>query len=100
VGEIRDEYDVGELGVERLSAQSYLVPGSLRIDEAAVRLGVALPEGEYETVSGFMMERLGRIPKRRDVVEHNGWRLRVRNMYRRRVVQVLIEPAQGEGAKR
>jgi CBS domain containing-hemolysin-like protein len=100
VGEIRDEYDVGELGVERLSAQSYLVPGSLRIDEAAVRLGVDLPEGEYETVSGFMMERLGRIPKRRDVVEHNGWRLRVRNMYRRRVVQVLIEPAPGEGAKR
>lgn len=94
VGEIRDEYDVSELGVERLGGGRFLVPGSLRIDEAASRLDVDLPEGEYETVAGFLMDRLGRIPKRRDVVHHDGWRLRVRTMYRRRVVQVLIEPAE------
>jgi CBS domain containing-hemolysin-like protein len=100
VGEIRDEYDVAEIGVERLSADRYLVPGSLRVDEAADWLGVDLPEGDYETVSGFLMERLGRIPKRRDVVEHDGWRLRVRNMHRRRVVQVLIEPSGKARVKR
>jgi CBS domain containing-hemolysin-like protein len=94
VGEIRDEYDVSELGVERLAGGRFLVPGNLRIDEAASRLDVELPEGEYETIAGFLMARLGRIPKRRDVVEHNGWRLRVQSMYRRRVVQVLIEPAE------
>jgi CBS domain containing-hemolysin-like protein len=94
VGEIRDEYDVSELGVERLGSGRFLVPGSLRIDEAASRLDVELPEGEYETIAGFLMDRLGRIPKRRDMVEHDGWRLRVRSMYRRRVVQVLIEPAE------
>jgi CBS domain containing-hemolysin-like protein len=93
VGEIRDEYDVRELGVERLDERRYLVPGSLRIDETAARLGVELPEGDYETVAGFLMDRLGRIPTRRDAVEHDGWRLRVRSMQRRRVVQVLIEPA-------
>ena len=98
VGEIRDEYDVRELGVERLDERRYLVPGSLRIDEAATRLGVELPEGDYETVAGFLMDRLGRIPTRRDAVEHDGWRLRVRSMQRRRVVQVLIEPARGRGA--
>jgi CBS domain containing-hemolysin-like protein len=92
VGEIRDEYDVSELGIERLAGGRFLVPGNLRIDEASSRLDVELPEGEYETIAGFLMDRLGRIPKRRDVVEHNGWRLRVRSMYRRRVVQVLIEP--------
>ena len=91
VGEIRDEYDVGELGVEKLSDERYLIPGTLRIDEAADHLDVRLPEGEYETVAGFLMDRLGRIPKRRDVVEHNGWRLWVRSMHRRRVVQVLVE---------
>ena len=94
VGEIRDEYDVSELGVERLEGGRFLVPGNLRIDEAASRLDVELPDGEYETVAGFLMDQLGRIPKRRDVVEHHGWRLRVRSMYRRRVVQVLIEPAE------
>ena len=91
VGEIRDEYDVTELGVERLGEERFLVPGSLRIDEIKDRLEIALPEGEYETVAGFLMDRLGHIPRRRDAVTHEGWRLRVMSMHRRRVVQVLIE---------
>ena len=69
------------------------MPGTLRVDEAADHLGVELPEGDYETVAGFLIDRLGRIPTRRDTVEHDGWRLRVRNMHRRRVVQILIEPS-------
>ncbi|MBA2312454.1 MAG: hypothetical protein H0V97_06600 [Actinobacteria bacterium] len=92
VGEIRDEYDISELGVEELGGNSYLIPGTLRIDEAADRLGVHLPEGDYETVAGFLMSELGRIPRRRDVIQHANWRLRVRQMHRRRVVQVLVEP--------
>ena len=92
VGEIRDEYDFTEAGVEQLSERRFLVPGSYPIYEAGERLGVDLPPGEYETVAGFIMDRLGRIPRRRDVVDHDGWRLRVRVMHRRRVVQVLIEP--------
>ena len=97
VGEIRDEYDFSELGIEKLRDGRWLVPGTLRIDEANDRLGVRLPPGEYETVAGFLMDRLGRIPRRRDVVEHDGWRLWVRSMQRRRVVQVLIEPSTGNG---
>jgi CBS domain containing-hemolysin-like protein len=93
VGEIRDEYDVAELDIERLAPDRFVVPGSLRIDEVAEQIGVELPKGPYETVSGFLMDRLGRIPKRRDVVEHDGWNLRVRRMHRRRIVQVLIERA-------
>lgn len=91
VGEIRDEYDVTELGIERLGEGRYLIPGSLRIDEAGDRLDVELQEGEYETVAGFLMDQLGRIPRRRDVVIHGQWRLRVISMHRRRVVQVLLE---------
>ena len=91
VGDIRDEYDEDELGVIRLDTNRYLVPGTLRIDEAERALGLDLPEGEYETVAGFLMDRLGRIPKRRDGVEHDGWRLQVRSMQRRRVVQVVVE---------
>jgi CBS domain containing-hemolysin-like protein len=93
VGEIRDEYDAAELGIQRLGDKRFLVPGTLRIDEAADRLGVTLPDGDYETVAGFVMDRLGRVPKRRDFVDFNGWRLSVRTMHRRRVVQVLVEPA-------
>jgi putative hemolysin len=91
VGEIRDEYDDTELGIERVSENQFIVPGSLHVEEADSRLGVDLPEGEYETIAGFLMDRLGRIPRRRDVVEHEEWRLRVLSMHRRRVVRVLIE---------
>ena len=91
VGEIRDEYDVAELDIVRLDDERFLVPGSLHVADAGEHLGLKLPRGEYETVAGFLMDRLGRIPRRRDEVSHDGWRLRVRRMNRRRVVQVLIE---------
>ncbi len=95
VGEIRDEYDDTELGIEPLDQDRYLIPGALHVDEAANRLGLELPEGEYETVAGFLMDHLGRIPRRGDVVEHDPWRLQVMTMRRRRVVQVLLERSGG-----
>jgi CBS domain containing-hemolysin-like protein len=100
VGEILDEYDEGEAGIERLSDRRFLVPGTLRIDEVSELLDAHLPEGDYETIAGFLMDRLGRVPVRRDVVTHGDWSLQVRRMYRRRVVQVLIEPSPGSGPVR
>ena len=91
VGEIRDEHDDAEFGIERLGGNRFLVPGSLRIHEAADLLGMSLPQGEYETVGGWLMDRLQRIPKRGDEMAHEGWSVTVRTMHRRRVVQLLIE---------
>ena len=98
VGDIRDEYDEAEMGIEQVGEARYLVPGSLRIDEARSRIGVDLPAGDYDTIAGFLMDRLGRVPRRRDAVVQDGWRLRVRAMYRRKVIQVLVEPA-GHGSR-
>ena len=100
VGEIRDEYDAGELGVIHLEDGRFCIPGVLRIDEAERFVGIKLPEGEYETVAGFLMEKLGRIPKRRDVVRHDGWLLRVTSMHRRRVEQIVVERADGKTGPR
>ena len=91
VGEIIDEFDADEASIERLGEDRFLVPGNLRIDEIADRIDVELPEGDYETVAGFLMSELGRIPKRMDRVTYNGWTITVRSMYRRRVVQVTVE---------
>jgi CBS domain containing-hemolysin-like protein len=91
VGDILDEYDEDEAGIQRLGPNRFVIPGTLRIDEAEDRLSVELPEGEYETVAGFLMDQLGRIPKRRDLVVHDGWSLRILSMRRRRVLQVLVE---------
>ena len=102
VGDIRDEYDDAEVDVEAFGPGRYVVSGTMHLTDAETKLGLELPEGEYETIAGFLMDRLGRIPRRRDTVEHDGWRLRVLSMHRRRVVQVLVEkpPAEEAGPAR
>ena len=96
VGEIRDEHDDDEFDVEKLDDRRWLVPGSLRIHEATEAIGMELPEGDYETVAGFLMDRLQRIPKQTDEVVHAGWTITVRSMHHRRVMQVLVEGEPGD----
>ncbi|GAA2510851.1 hemolysin family protein [Pilimelia columellifera] len=63
VGDIRDEDDLPELGIEAAPGGSWLLPGGARIDEVAERTGVPLPEGDaYDTISGLVMAALGHIP--------------------------------------
>ena len=91
VGEIRDEYDDGEAAIRRIGeADWYYVPGSTRPDQLRSQVGIKLPDGEYETVGGFVMDHLGRIPRRGDRMEFEGWVLRVRRMEGRRVAEVEL----------
>jgi CBS domain containing-hemolysin-like protein len=91
VGEIRDEYDEGEATIRQIGeADWFYVPGSARPDQLRSQVGIRLPEGEYETVGGFVMDRLGRIPRRGDRLEFEGWVLRVRRMEGRRVAEVEL----------
>jgi CBS domain containing-hemolysin-like protein len=63
VGEIRDEDDLPETGLEQGADGSWVVPARWRLDEVAEVTGINLPEGDdYETVSGLVMAELGRIP--------------------------------------
>jgi CBS domain containing-hemolysin-like protein len=63
VGDIRDEDDAPEPDAVRQPDGSWLLPGQWRLHEIADRTGVRLPEGDaYDTVSGLLMARLGRIP--------------------------------------
>ena len=90
VGEIDDEYDRGRPALTRvLPAGTYELPGTLHPDEVREACGFEVPEGEYETLAGFVLDRLGRIP---DVGD--GFSLRragcieVVEMDRRRVARV------------
>lgn len=90
VGEITDEHDPTGPQARRIDPDRYLVSARLRPDEASRRLGVDIPEGEYETVGGLVMERLGRVPRTDDVVEEQDWTMRVRRMDGRRVIDVVV----------
>jgi CBS domain containing-hemolysin-like protein len=92
VGEIRDEYDEGEVAPRQLSGRDrYQVPGAIRPDELRALAGLRLPEGEYETLGGFVMDRLGRIPRRGDKVDVDNWIIWIKKMDGRRVTEVELQ---------
>lgn len=95
VGNIQDEHDPAEPAVRRFEDGSFLVPGTWRLDETTRDTGIALPEGEYDTLSGLIMERLGRMAEVGDVVAAHQATLRVERMDGLAVGQVRLTAAQG-----
>jgi CBS domain containing-hemolysin-like protein len=94
VGEVADEHDRSRPGVTRRRDGSWLVPGLLRPDEVRERTGVPIPDGHaYETVGGFVMAAIGRIPRPGDEIAVDGFRVRVERMDGRRVDRVRLVAA-------
>ncbi len=91
VGEIRDEHDPRERRLARTADGRIVASGLLRPDQLA-QYGVDLPEGDYETIGGLIMDRLGRLPGAGDVIEEGEWRLRVTRTDGRRVSAVELSP--------
>ena len=62
VGNIFDEYDDEEIDVKKLDDNTYILSGALTSYDLKKIFGVEMPEGDYETLSGYLIEKLGRIP--------------------------------------
>jgi putative hemolysin len=93
VGDIRDEYDVDSAVSRRLRGGEIVVDGLLNIDDFADESGVALPEGPYETVGGYVMAQLGHLPRLGESVDVEGHRLTVEELDGRRVARVRVAEA-------
>lgn len=92
VGEIGDEHDPRRPHTTVVAAGEWRLSGMLDPDEVADRTGFVVPEGEYETLGGFVLDRLARIPVVGDRFVHDGWSLTVVEMDRRRVAMVRLVP--------
>jgi magnesium and cobalt exporter, CNNM family len=90
IGDIKDEYDVEEPETTVHGGGDVEVDGLLNLDDFEDETGVELPEGPYETVSGFLMSRLGRLPRVGDKVDFGERRITVRDVEGRRVGRVLV----------
>jgi putative hemolysin len=94
VGDIQDEYDWEERPIERLRDGSLVVEGTVSAAELRDSYEVPLPESaEFETVAGFMLDRLGSVPKGGEVVTAGEYRLTVVDVERNRISKVKIEKA-------
>ena len=91
IGEIHDEYDSHEGDVEIQPRTGDIeIDGLISLEELQETAGITLPEGPYETVSGFIMHFLGRIAVEHDVIRVNGARFTILSMNGKRVGQILI----------
>jgi putative hemolysin len=100
VGEIRDEHDI-ESPVIQLGEGALLIDASISLRDLKEDYQISIPEStEYETLGGFLMTALQKIPQVRDVVELEGKKITIVEMIGQRISKVKLEklpdPAQGE----
>ncbi len=93
VGDIMDEFDIGEEQKSRRVAGSneYLVDGSMTIYDLNEIYSLKFPEGEYSTIAGFVMQRLGKVPNKGDSFTFESLDIRVERVVRNRVRLIRIK---------
>jgi len=92
VGEVSDPFDTLTPKIEKLPDGSFEIDGLALIDEVNDSLGLNLVEPDYDTIAGYVLGRLRRIPRVNDVVEGDGVRLRVEKMDGMRIDRILLTP--------
>ena len=90
VGEVNDPFDEDNPGFQTLPDGSVLIDGLTLIDEVNEQLKLSLADDYYDTLGGYVMGRLGRIPRLNDSIEIDGLRIRVTEMDGMRVARVAI----------
>jgi CBS domain containing-hemolysin-like protein len=94
VGEIEDEYDEEPPLVRRLADGSYVIDARVELDRLKEELGVELPEGEYETLGGFLLSLFQRIPEPGEEVRYRGIRFLVTESDKRSILKVRVRLAE------
>jgi len=91
VGDLPDEFDPDEEpDVVRVDGRRWLVDGRMSVDDLDDRLGIALPEGEYVTLGGYLFDAFGHIPEEGETHDFGAWRFLVSEMEKRRIAKVVV----------
>ena len=91
VGEIADEFDERQFNPSNVEQGEWLLPGTLHLDEVDDQTGCRLPDGEYETLAGFVLDQLGHLPQVGESFDWEDWRFKVEEMDRRRIATLLLQ---------
>ena len=97
VGEVGDELAAVEKEYEIIDEHTFQIDGSMRIEEANEEMDLELPEGDYETVAGLVLELLGHIPKTGEQLRYRGLKLRVTEMRGLKIEKILLTKEKKEG---
>ncbi|MGB0637886.1 MAG: hemolysin family protein [Myxococcota bacterium] len=94
VGEIEDESDRGHQRVRRISERQWMAVGHAEREHLEAAVGFTLPDGDFETVAGFILTATGRIPRVGEEVEWEQYVLTVNKANERAILEVLIHRKQ------
>jgi CBS domain containing-hemolysin-like protein len=76
-GDIRDEHDPAAAPIRQLDERTYLLQGRVELENLCDATGITLPEGDYDTVAGYLLDRMGSVPDARESVDLDGYRFTV-----------------------
>jgi putative hemolysin len=91
VGEIWDETDPDAKTVVREADGTIVLPGSYPFHDL-VDIDVELPDGDYTTIAGFVLDEMNRFPKPGETIEVGAWQITTRSVTRHRITQVALRP--------
>ena len=99
VGSIQDEYDDEEEDISKIDESTFLLDGTTAIEEVDELTHVPLPEGDYDTIAGFVIRELGYLPAAGEhpEVEYRGLKFTVEEVEDRRVAVIKVEIGEREG---
>jgi len=90
VGPVGDEFAEAEKEYEAIDEYTFQIDGGMRIEEVNEQLGIELPEGEYETVAGFVLDLLGHIPKPGKRLKYKDLKLVITEMKGLKIEKILL----------
>jgi len=90
VGEISDEYDMHTQEIETIREGEYIVDGSTRIEELNELIGTRIESEHYDSIGGFVIELMGRLPRQGESVEHMGTKFIIESMERNRIRKIRV----------
>ena len=90
VGEIFDEYDVVEEEYTIIDENTYIIAGNMTIYDVNKLMNIKIPEGDYDTISGFVLENLGRIPNNNEkpLIETEYGIFKIEEYEERRIIKI------------
>lgn len=94
LGEIRDEYDEEEVVSKKLNETTYVFSGKVEIDKINEEYDFQIPEGDYETIAGYIISELGRIPARGEVFTINKYYITILRSNKTKVdlIKLTVDP--------
>jgi putative hemolysin len=90
VGDLRDELTIAAQDYQKINDYTYKIDAGLRIDEANEIMGLDISEGDYETVAGFVLQEMGKIPKKGEYFKYKDLKFVILKMNNFKIEEILV----------